>query len=496
MNGTHIYRRFAAVLGALFFLMTCNAPAYADRPDDAKEKGTALAGTTELDREHYVDPNEYEQEPIEIPSLLIGLDFGENALYDAAFVNANRQGFYLCRYDEAREFQPYAQTEANELHVCRLWRWHALLDQRFGSLDDARKSAQRVDGLAFTLDGEARVLVGSFDSEEKAAEEIEKRELKAKPWQDRASAVFDGSWQILDLIQEPAAVAFSCCGEGETLCYHGGEGYRGAFLLRPTGDGRFTVINVVSLEDYVKGVIPYEMNSLWPFEALRAQAVCARSYAAGHLNEYAEDYGFDLTNDTQSQVYRGVAEADEVTDAAVDSTAGLFVRYEGRLCEVYYFASDGGATEDGNRIFGVDQPYLAGKTDPFEQAVDRQILRWERWRSGEDIARALSRLGYEIGTVADVNCVYSELGNVVGMNYTDEEGRTLRLETRDAYKFLSLNSARFYVERDEDGDFVFRGVGFGHNCGMSQWGAYAMADSYGYDCEDIIRFYFTGAYVA
>lgn len=495
MNGPRIKTRLTTALCALFFFTLCAVPVYADRPDDVKEKGTVLAGTTELDRDSYVDPNAYEMEPIEIPLLLIGLDYGEGAVYDAAFINAMSQGFLLCSYNEARELKPYAQTDANELHVCRLWRWHALLEQRFDTMELARNAAQETEGLAFLLDGEARVLVGSFETADEAERIIADRGLKAKVWQDRASGVFDGDWRLVDLVQEPGTVALRCVGEDETLCYHGGEVYRGGFLLRPTGDGRFTVINTVSLEDYVKGVIPYEMNSLWPFEALRAQAVCARSYAAGHLNEYADDYGFDLTDDTESQVYRGLAEADTMTDAAVDSTAGLFVRYEGRLCEVYYFASDGGATEDGFRIFGVDQPYLAGKLDPFEQAVDEQILHWQRWRSGEDIARMLARMGYETAEIVGVEPEYSELGNVVAMRYTDAEGKTLYLETRDSYKYLSLNSARFHVERDEDGDFVFSGVGFGHNCGMSQWGAYAMAKCYGYDCEDIIRFYFTGAYV-
>ena len=495
MNGLRNKSRLGAALGLLFIFLSFATTVYADTPDEMKEKGTALAGTTELDRDAYADPDDFEPEPIEIPLLLIGLEYGQSASYDAFFANANGQGFYLCSYDEARELQPYAQTGESELHVCRSWKWHALLDRRFETMDLARSAARDTEGLAFLLDGEARVLVGSFETADEAERLIRDRALKASPWQDCASGIFDGAWRLVELVQEPETVALRCLGEDQTLCYHGGEGYRGDFLLRPTGDGRFTVINAVSLEDYIKGVIPYEMNSLWPFEALRAQAVCARSYAAGHLNEYAEEYGFDLTDDVESQVYRGVAEADEVTDAAVDSTAGLFARYEGRLCDVYYFASDGGATEDGYRIFGVDQPYLAGKLDPFEQAVDEQVLRWQRWRSGEDVARMLARMGYETGEIVSVEPEYSELGNVVAMRYTDDEGKTLYLETRDSYKYLSLCSARFHVEQDENGVFVFSGVGFGHNCGMSQWGAYAMAKYYGYHCEDIIRFYFTGAYV-
>ena len=264
--------------------------------------------------------------------------------------------------------------------------------------------------------------------------------------------------------------------------------------MRRWGDDRLTVINAVGLEDYVKGVIPYEMSPAWPMEALKAQAVCARTYAAYNLGAFAEEYGFDLTNDTESQVYRGINGADAVTDAAVEATSGQFVRYEGQLCEVYYFSSDGGATEDGAKVFGSDQPYLAGKTDPFESALDFAVKQWERWHSGDDIARWLRQKGYEIDTVVKLEPVYTELGNVIGMKYYDRSAHCVSLENRESYSFLFLDNCRFQVIQDDFG-FTFRGRGWGHNCGMSQWGAHAMASVYGCSADEIIRFYFTGAYI-
>ena len=90
-------------------------------------------------------------------------------------------------------------------------------------------------------------------------------------------------------------------------------------------------------------------------EALKAQAVCARTYAVYNQNAY-EAYCFDLTDNTESQVYRGTTWATERTDAAVDATRGELVRYEGEVCEIYYFAADGGATEDGRYVFDTDRP--------------------------------------------------------------------------------------------------------------------------------------------
>ena len=183
-----------------------------------------------------------------------------------------------------------------------------------------------------------------------------------------------------------------------------------------------------------------------------------------------------------------------MTDAAADSTAGQFVRYHGQLCEVYYFSSDGGFTEDGANIFGFDQPYLVGKTDPFEPALDFAVMRWNRWRSGDWIADQLQKKGYEIGSVVKLEPTYSELGNVIGMRYIDAQGNCADLQTRDAYTILLLDSACFTVEPEDEG-FRFTGKGWGHNCGMSQWGAHAMASVYGMTAEEIIGFYFTGAYI-
>ena len=110
------------------------------------------------------------------------------------------------------------------------------------------------------------------------------------------------------------------------------------------------------------------------------------------------------------------------------------------------------------------------------------------------MARQLNAEGYTIGPVRELVPEYSANGNVIAMTYIDDEENSLRLEGRESYSLIRLNNCRFTVESDGY-SFVFRGDGWGHNCGMSQWGANAMASVYGYDCEDIIRFYFTGAYI-
>ena len=429
-------RRFLGIAAGLaVWLLILSGTAFADTPEGGLPKGLTPSSSLGLERELFEEAEMYENRPVSVSTVLIGLLYGSSATDYAEFYDMSETGFMLGYYDDDRVFHEQNRMEGRSIAV------YANDD---GSITVTNWEATYRTG---TGEGVALFAIGAEN--------------------------------------------------GSTTAFRE-ERYHGGFLCVPWENGLMTVINAVPLEDYVKGVIPYEMSASWPYEALRAQAVCARTYVVYNQNSY-EEYGFDLTADTESQVYRGVSQASEVTDAAADSTAGKYVRYRGELCEVYYFASDGGATEDGLNVFNSDRPYLAGKTDPFEEAVDYTLENWTIYRDGETISAMLSREGYEIGNVTALQPVYSELGNVIAMTYWDDEGKTLTLTGRDCYSLIRLNNCRFEVasaEEDDNPAFVFHGSGWGHNCGMSQWGAKAMAEVYGYSAEDIIRFYYTGAYIA
>lgn len=491
---SRVLRKTASCLLTLLLLLSFPTSAFAERPEDEALKGQIPASACELENTYQTDKETYDPEPVEAGTLYIGLSYDKSAPDYVTLENAEGEGFRIGSFDEQRVFHAASETEASSLIIRAERSWYLLLDEIYDSRKEAGLVAERYAGRVADLDGKLRVLVGPFQSVEEVDFTIRWYALSGQAWHERCLVVYDGGGNYINLYANAEDLAVEAVSNGKARTNYDGEQYYGAFLLRRWEDERLTVINVVGLEDYVKGVIPYEMSSDWPVEALKAQAVCARTYAAYNLNAYAEDYGFDLTDDTESQVYRGIYGADAVTDAAADATAGQFVRYQGRLCEVYYFSSDGGATEDGAYIFGSKQPYLVGKTDPFEQALDFAVMRWARWRSGEEIAQRLWDKGYEIGTVVKLEPVYSELGNVITVRCFDAQGNCAVLETRDEYTVLSLDSARFTIRAEDDG-FRFSGIGWGHNCGMSQWGANAMASVYGFSAEDIIGFYFTGAYI-
>lgn len=133
-----------------------------------------------------------------------------------------------------------------------------------------------------------------------------------------------------------------------------GKWYRGKLIIKNTG-GRLTVINDVDLEDYIKGVVPCEMSPSWEFEALKAQAIAARSYALANLGKQAR-YGYDLKDNTEDQAYGGASSETKITNKAVDETHGLVLTYDMKVISAYYSASAGGMTS--TNAWGGYAPYL------------------------------------------------------------------------------------------------------------------------------------------
>ena len=149
--------------------------------------------------------------------------------------------------------------------------------------------------------------------------------------------------------------------------------YRGAIEMRTDGGG-VTAINVLDLDSYVRGVVAGEMPSSWPLEALKVQAVAARTYA---LATRKTDGAFDQYPDTRSQVYRGVTGESVRSDAAVSDTAGRIVTYGGEPAVTYYFSTSGGHTENVEFSFvgSLSKPWLVGVPDPYD--TQSPYHRWQ-----------------------------------------------------------------------------------------------------------------------
>jgi SpoIID/LytB domain protein len=163
--------------------------------------------------------------------------------------------------------------------------------------------------------------------------------------------------------------------------------YRGALETVPTEEsaGSLNVVNALTLEQYVKGVIPNESPPSWPIEELKAQAIASRSFA---LTGLVGGNGFDLYSDTRSQVYKGLESEYKSSDEAADSTRGQVVMYGGKVAETLFSACSGGHTESIQNVFGgAAVPYLQGVPDPYDGACP--LHEWTLKFSGPEISAKL-----------------------------------------------------------------------------------------------------------
>ena len=169
--------------------------------------------------------------------------------------------------------------------------------------------------------------------------------------------------------------------------------YRGSLEVRASGSS-LQAINVVEIEDYVRGVVSKESPASWPLEALKAQAVAARSYG---LSTGIRGGSFDLYDDTRSQAYGGVAAETAKTDQAVSSTRLQVVLYAGEVAQTFFFSTSGGHTENNeNSSLGFGQPaipYLRGVDDPFEADAGSPYEHWKRKFSIARMNSALHSIG-------------------------------------------------------------------------------------------------------
>lgn len=341
-----------------------------------------------------------------------------------------------------------------------------------------------------------------------------------------------------------------------TKCQTWFKGYKyyGGFQYARCEGADISVYNYVDIEDYVRGVLPYEMANTWPLEALKAQAVCARTYAIANKGKHGE---FDLCTTEHCQVYRGIGQANALTDSAVDQTAGQYLTYNGKLCVTFYTSSDGGATENSENVWSEAIPYLRGVLDPYEAEIASTAsgYKWTVTYTSSEITARLRSRGYNCGTIVNmVVSQFTDVGNVYKVTLTDDAGKKFTFTKGESIRLtLGVSSIRFSINGASGSDvyvndtngkisdglqssyaiggsglveilgqksiyaitgsgetlevgtdpqtpstpgvFVIQGTGRGHNVGMSQWGAYSMAKYHGMTYDQILRFYFTGAII-
>ena len=470
--------------------------------------------------------------------------------------------------------------------------YHIQIPGSFASFEDAANQAARYNGgFVAWINNAYQVRVGAYGTEEEARAALAGLPEGAGVVGTSSygmSVVKTGTNQILfqyDCGESgKLAVQPDVTGVGETRTWFADYKYRGGFQYFRRGGGNLTVINVVTLEDYVNGVICYEMGRNWPIEALKAQAVCARTYVLKNLNKHGS-YGFDICTSTGCQVYHGMGSLrtdygpTAVSMQAVAETAGMVAVYNGKLAETPYSSSFGGASEDTKNVWGTntatEHPYLRGVTDPYEADANSQNSRssWIVRYTAAELTQRLQSQGLGVGTSVDhLVLTYSPQGNVIQAVVHWKNGQSNTISASNIRSRFGVYAIRFTVNGAGTGEgqppapsggdavingaeasggltgkyvisgsgsvsqvgerpyvisgagtvsalesgegtgggsslqpgagtvtvsgnsYVFNGSGYGHQLGLSQWGAYAMANR-GFRYDEIVTFYFPGTQI-
>lgn len=300
-----------------------------------------------------------------------------------------------------------------------------------------------------------------------------------------------------------------------------GKAYRGSALIRSGGAGRVTAINSVDMENYLLGVVPYEIGRVGPelLEAAKAQAVAARTYAIRYLGR-REALGFDVFATVQDQVYGGHEGEHDPISVAVRETAGEIMVYGGQPIEAFYHSTCAGRTAAIEEVWPEPpRPYLVSVVDvnpATGEAFDITSNRFE-WTQGwsadelreifdRTLADSIPGAREGVGELRGFEILErTQSGRIRSMRITTESGTALVGGDRIRWIFLTpegniLNSSKFdvRVERDAQGrivEVIAEGMGWGHGIGMCQVGAMGRARA-GQDYRSILQAYYTGVEIA
>jgi stage II sporulation protein D len=268
-----------------------------------------------------------------------------------------------------------------------------------------------------------------------------------------------------------------------------GRAYRGYAYLIAQGSS-LTLVNSLPVEQYVQGVLPSEMPSSWPLEALKSQAVIARTYAMSRLNQVGE---FDVCATERCQVYGGATVETYAGNEAVAATDGLIVAWNNKPAETYFSADSGGFTASSKEVWGKEIPYLTARPDPDSRWTGTD---WTLTPSKSTIATAISRFAPRAGTYRSLRVISrGDSGRILKIEVVGTNA-TVKLEDKNAYGFArALGAKSSLISVLSTAPLTISGSGNGHGVGLSQWGARGLA-ARGWTYEQILGYYYVGVSLA
>jgi len=532
--------------------------------------------------------------PDESVPAYVGLYYGDSAAptFNLQNVTGFGSGYRLGYFDSARNFVQLGYTPEIKISVLKTHNiylagdgtyttketsngvvgcFHVQLPGEYYDFETAKMVADAAGGFVAWINGVYYVRLGSYTTSAAAKDAAASLGgTFAETSSHGLSVTVTGTNQILFQFDDDGngtglGIRPGLDDSVKTQTWCKGLKYFGSFRYQRI-DGDITLTNVVSVDDYINCVISREMSNSWPLEALKAQAVCARSYFATNLGRHNSS-NIDICNTTHCQVYYGTNRVGENTAQAAAETSGQYLWYNGEIVQAFYAASNGGASENAENVWGKAYPYLIGVVDPYEALIADEISNyyWSKSFTGKELQQMLIENGRTgCGLITSVTLTNTAMGNAYSITFHDANGKNWTIYREKCRTFLGVSSLRFGLENgpgipgqaiasgqvsvngnetldfnngmsvidgngnitviydvpyvltgsgipeqlslvglqdtcntsvtssgDGNGNFVFRGSGNGHNVGMSQNGAKAMARQ-GLTYQDILTFYYTG----
>jgi stage II sporulation protein D (peptidoglycan lytic transglycosylase) len=269
-----------------------------------------------------------------------------------------------------------------------------------------------------------------------------------------------------------------------------GKSYRGLVDFYPAEKG-ILVVNELPIEEYLVGLINCEISSLWPVEAVKAQAVIARSYAI-YQKDSRRSSLYHLESSVMDQVYDGVEIEDNRAARAVQETAGEVLVYNGGVIQAFYHSNCGGHTESAQNVWGADLPYLQGVDCKY--CLTASSAKWEQTLPLKKIESQLKASGYQVSGLNNIRAGKTNrsgrLQNVI-LSLPKGDYVISAVNFRKAVGYSVIKSTNFSVRLSGD-SALFAGLGNGHGVGLCQWGSKQRAGD-GFNYREILSYYYPGA---
>ncbi len=287
--------------------------------------------------------------------------------------------------------------------------------------------------------------------------------------------------------------------------------YPGSVLFRANA-GKVDAINALDVEEYLRGSVPYEIGKLDSsrIEALKAQAVAARTYAYKHFNS-REALGFDVYADVKDQVYKGLEGSTPLTDAAIKATSGVVMTHSGDFIIAYYHSTCGGKSETLATWNRPNLPYLKSSPDLRPDGTpwcnESSYMKWERKFSDKEIvslfksnlketkAKFSSGNGSDFKKIKDISIIDTlGSGRILTLRVKTDKGHFDVLTDKTRWLFKKAGSilpSSLFAVKHVNNEWVVTGSGFGHGVGMCQMGVRARAQA-GQSFQEILKHYYPG----